>query len=44
MSSYIAGLGGADITLDQINGVFAELEERACSGVNSKLMYLGIEE
>ncbi len=44
VSSYIAGLGGADITLDQINGVFAELEERATSGMNSKLMYLGIEE
>lgn len=44
VSSYIAGLGGADITLEQVLGVFEELEQRAEAGVNSQLFYLGIEE
>ena len=44
MTSYIVGLGGADITLDQMKQVYAELEQRAEAGKNSELIYLGIEE
>ena len=40
VSDYIAGLGGADITLDQIKQVYTELEQ----GGNSSLTYLGVEE
>ena len=44
VTSYIVGLGGADITLDQMKQVYAELEQRAEAGKNSELIYLGIEE
>lgn len=37
---YIAGLGGADITLDQIKQVYTDLEQ----GGRDKITYLGIEE
>ena len=40
VSDYIAGLGGADITLDQIKQVYTELEQ----GGNDTITYLGIEE
>ena len=40
VSSYVCGLGGADITTDQMNQVFSELEE----GLNRKATtYLGFE-
>lgn len=37
---YIAGLGGADITLDQIKQVYTDLEQ----GGRSEITYMGIEE
>ena len=40
VSSYICGLGGADVTIDQMNRVFAELEDG--SGLK-KVTYLGIQ-
>lgn len=43
-SSYIVGLGGADITLDQMKQVYAQLEQRAAGSYDGKLTYLGIEE
>jgi pyruvate ferredoxin oxidoreductase alpha subunit len=40
VSSYICGLGGADISQSQMNQVFTELEE---GGPSKKVTYLGIE-
>lgn len=39
--SYVVGLGGADITIPMIEGVFAELEN---GEITSHLKYLGIQE
>ncbi|MEF2845738.1 MAG: pyruvate ferredoxin oxidoreductase [Eggerthellaceae bacterium] len=44
VSDYVAGLGGADITLDQMNEVFMELEQRAKGTYDGSIKYLGIEE
>ena len=44
VSDYLAGLGGADITLDQMGQVFAELEQRAEGTYDGSIKYLGIEE
>ena len=44
VSDYLAGLGGADITLDQMGQVFAELEQRAEGAYDGSIKYLGIEE
>lgn len=43
LSSYVCGLGGADITLEQMNQVFDELEQRAAGTYDGKTAYLGIE-
>ena len=40
----IVGLGGADITLDQMNEVFTELEQRVQGTYDGSIKYLGIEE
>lgn len=39
VSDYVAGLGGADITLDQIKQVFTDLE----NGGTDQITYMGIE-
>lgn len=39
VSDYVAGLGGADITLDQIKQVFTDLE----NGGRDEITYMGIE-
>lgn len=44
VSDYVAGLGGADITLDQMNEEFMELEQRAKGTYDGSIKYLGIEE
>ena len=44
MSDYLAGLGGADITLEQMDQVYAELEQRAEGTYDGSIAYLGIEE
>lgn len=44
INDYLAGLGGADIALDQIEQVYAELEQRANGAYDGSITYLGIEE
>lgn len=44
VSDYLAGLGGADITLEQMDQVFTELEARAAGTYDGSITYLGIEE
>ena len=44
VNDYIVGLGGADITLDQMNEVFTELEQRVQGTYDGSIKYLGIEE
>ena len=44
VSDYLAGMGGADITLDQMGQVYAELEQRAQGTYDGSIKYLGIEE
>ncbi len=44
VSDYVVGLGGADITLDQMAQVYAELEQRANGEGDGSIKYLGIEE
>ena len=44
VSDYVVGLGGADITLDQMDQVFADLEQRANGVGDGSIKYLGIEE
>lgn len=44
VSNYVCGLGGADITIDLINQVYADLEEVAAGTKQPCLSYLGIEE
>lgn len=44
VSDYVVGLGGADITLEQMNTVFTELEQRANGVGDGSIKYLGIEE
>lgn len=43
VSNYVTGLGGADVTLDQMKQVFSELEECAAGTRKSELTYLGIQ-
>ncbi|MEG0620255.1 MAG: pyruvate ferredoxin oxidoreductase [Raoultibacter sp.] len=43
VSNYVTGLGGADVTLDQMKQVFGELEECAAGTRKSELTYLGIQ-
>lgn len=43
LSSYVCGLGGADVTLEQMIQVFDELEMRAEGTYDGKTAYLGIE-
>ncbi len=44
INDYIVGLGGADITLGQMNEVFSELEQRVQGTYDGSIKYLGIEE
>ncbi len=44
VSDFIAGLGGADITLEQISEAFSDLEQRAQGVGTGAIKYLGIEE
>lgn len=43
VSDYLAGLGGADITLEQMDQVFTELEARAAGTYDGTITYLGID-
>ena len=43
INDYVLGLGGADITLDQIKTIYSELEARAEGADNGDLKYLGFE-
>lgn len=44
VADYVVGLGGADITLDQMNEVFTDLEACAEGTYDGSMKYLGIEE
>lgn len=44
INDYLAGLGGADIALDQIVQVYNELEQRIAGTYDGSINYLGIEE
>ena len=44
VNDYVVGLGGADITLEQMNTVFSDLEARAAGEGDGSIKYLGIEE
>ncbi|MEE1421079.1 MAG: pyruvate ferredoxin oxidoreductase, partial [Eggerthellaceae bacterium] len=44
VNDYVVGLGGADITLDQMNEVYMDLKARAEGADNGSLTYLGVEE
>ena len=44
VDDYVVGLGGADITLEQMNTVFSDLEARAAGEGDGSIKYLGIEE
>lgn len=44
VNDYVVGLGGADITLDQMNQVFTQLEQRVEGTYDGSINYLGIEE
>lgn len=44
VNDYIAGLGGADITLQQMDQVFSELEDCAAGNAKKSITYLGIDE
>lgn len=44
VNDYIVGLGGADVTLEHVQQVFDQLEERANGTYDGSLNYLGIEE
>lgn len=44
VNDYIVGLGGADVTLEHVQQVFDQLEERVNGTYDGSLSYLGIEE
>ena len=44
LQTIVVGLGGADITLEQMNTVFSDLEARAAGEGDGSIKYLGIEE
>lgn len=44
INDYVVGLGGADITLEQMNEVFTELEQRVQGTYDGTIRYLGVEE
>ncbi len=44
LSNYVTGLGGADVTLELIEGVFSDLEKLADGTKQPGLSYLGIDE
>ncbi len=44
VNDYIVGLGGADVTLEHVQQVFDQLEQRVEGTYDGALNYLGIEE